>query len=153
MRQLCNNMKYLYSYNPPEIAFHIWVSNYPFSNHPLDRERFYSFVQTIHKYKKQGNRWKKKQYFIKRIRDYGFQQDESELVAKYEEMIVILDFLELDHSPINKKQHLLRGEFADRLSDYIARAVVNDKLCLVDISKDDYDDDSVNKNTFKKQSN
>lgn len=146
-------MKYLYSYNPPEIAFHIWVSNYPFSNHPLDRQRFYSFIQTVHKYKRQGNRWRKKEYFIKRIRDYGFRQNEAELVAKFEEMIAILDFLESDHLPVVRKQHLLRNEFANHLSDYIARAVVNNKLLLLDISKNDYDGGKVNKNTFKKQSN
>lgn len=145
-------MRHLYSYNPPEVAFHIWISNFPFSGHPLDDNRFYSFVFTVHRYKQQGKRWRNKSFFVKKIREYGHRQDESELISKYNEMIVILDFLESNLDPVFRKQSLLlRDEFEYHASNYIGRAVVNNKIVYRDISENDYKNNKVNKKTFYNQ--
>lgn len=147
--KLINYMKYLYTYNPPEVAFHVWVSNFPFSGHPLDDERFYSFILTVHKYKRQGKKWRKRDYFIKRIREYGFRQDESELNEKYEQMILILDFIETKAFPIIRKTPLHKDEFEEYESTFFARAVVKNKLLYRDISEEIYKNNKVKKDTFK----
>lgn len=141
-------MRYTINYKPVEIAFHIWVSNYPFSGHPLDDQRFYSFVSTIHRYSVEGKKWRQQQYFIKRIRQYGYHQDESELIEKYHQMMLILDYLESEHYPIFHKQRSFVSD--DYESSYSARTVVNGEMINISISEDEFNNNKVNLKTFKK---
>ena len=141
-------MKYTINYKPVEVAFHIWVNNYPFSSHPLDDQRFYSFISTVHRYSVEGKKWRQQQYFIKMIRQYGCCQDEEELIEKHRQMILILDYLESEHYPIFHKQRLFASDDCD--SSYSARTVIEGEMVSVNLSKDEFDNNKVNLQTFKK---
>ena len=141
-------MKYLYSYNPPEIAFYIWMTNFPFSGHPLDDERFYSFVLTIHKYKRQGQKWRKREYFIRRIRDFGYCQEEDELNKRFDQLSSLLDFIETKTYPVFRKRSLFNDEFEGTDVKYTARAIINGKLVYKEISDETYKSNKVTKKTF-----
>jgi len=141
-------MRCTINYKPVEVAFHIWVSNYPFSGHPLDDRRFYSFVSTIHRYSVEGRKWRQQEYFIKRIREYGYHQQEDKLIEKYQQMILILDYLESEHYPIFHKERFFESDDFD--SKYSARTVIDRKMINISISKNDFDKDKVNLKSFKK---
>ena len=57
-------MKNIKNINPIEIAFHYFVDDYPESFNPKDRTRFYEFINTLNRYRKDGKKWFGKDYFI-----------------------------------------------------------------------------------------
>ncbi|MDA8326581.1 MAG: hypothetical protein M0033_10230 [Nitrospiraceae bacterium] len=59
-------MGYLYRIRTPvEYSFHVWISNFPDSRHPHDKDRFLAFVKTVCRYDRK--KWKNSNYLEERI--------------------------------------------------------------------------------------
>ena len=102
-------MKNTKNINPIEIAFYSFVTSFPESFHPCDRERFYTFVRTLMKYKKEGNKWFNKKYFIERFSQFMSLDNCEIYYAKFE---TINDYLTLGPTCVNK---VIRHQFSDNV--------------------------------------
>ncbi len=127
--------RYVYNYNPTEIAFSMWVRNFPESDHPLDEMRFYVFVKTCCRYKEDRLKWMRAGYFAKRCKKAGLVDDEKiESKKRFLEMYV--QMLLLDVHPIPRTDFYFEGSGSDYAACY---ADGESKLHFVDISEEEYD--------------
>jgi hypothetical protein len=76
--------------NPTEESFIIWLSNYPESFHPLDMQRFYTFVKNAISY--HSKRWFNKDYFESQIRLHVPMFDDNNINYFYERLLICRDY-------------------------------------------------------------
>ena len=76
--------------NPTEESFIIWLSNYPESFHPLDMQRFYTFVKNAISY--HSKRWFNKCFFESQIRLHVPTFDENNINYFYERLLICRDY-------------------------------------------------------------
>lgn len=127
-------MKNTKSINPVEVAFAKWISQFPNSFHPCDRERFYSFASTIIKYKKDASKWFHKEYFVKRTKPY---LEEENIDIYYKKFLDIVDYFELKPYPINR---IVRYQIDENnKTTYIIEYAINDKLYVKYTDKDSFE--------------
>ena len=132
-------MKYIYNYNPIDITFYQWASESPLSGHPLDDKRFFKFITTVHVYGSKSKQWRKKDYFIKKFKEYNPHCSIEEANELFDKMELILYYLE------SKNDHM-RVKETDILSEdsgCVAYAVVKNKMKKASISKGEYDNRKV----------
>lgn len=76
--------------NPTEESFIIWLSNYPESFHPLDMQRFYTFVKNAISY--HSKRWFNKDFFESQIRLHVPTFSENNIDYYYERLLICRDY-------------------------------------------------------------
>lgn len=76
--------------NPTEESFIIWLSNYPESFHPLDMQRFYTFVKNAISY--HSKRWFNKDFFESQIRLHVPTFDDNNINYFYERLLICRDY-------------------------------------------------------------
>ena len=76
--------------NPTEESFIIWLSNYPESFHPLDMQRFYTFVKNAISY--HSKRWFNKDFFESQIRLHVPTFDDNKINYFYERLLICRDY-------------------------------------------------------------
>lgn len=57
---------------PTEYSFAVWVKNTPFSGHPLDEDRFYSFAKTVLKYN--STNWLDFEFYRNKFKEYKLEK-------------------------------------------------------------------------------
>lgn len=128
-------MAYKYNYNPIEMAFHCWASEFPLSGHPLDERRFFIFIHTLFRYSSKSKKWRSKAYFSKQFKKYVPYCSDEDINRLFQEMNCILYFLESKTGPIRTREL----DFSSSNNDYVAFAVINGKMRKTHISKEVYD--------------
>ena len=76
--------------NPTEESFIIWLSNHPQSIHPLDMQRFYTFVKNAISY--HSKRWFDRNYFESQIKLHIPIFDENKIDYFYERLLICRDY-------------------------------------------------------------
>ncbi len=76
--------------NQTEYAFLVWMDSYPESFHPLDMQRFYSFVKTVVRFR--SKKWQDQEYFKQQILARKPHFAERKIDYFYELMHKCLDF-------------------------------------------------------------
>ena len=84
--------------NPTEESFIIWLSNHPESFHPLDMQRFYTFVKNVISY--HSKRWFNKKYFVSQIKLHVPTFDEDNIDYFYERLLICRDYHESFITPL-----------------------------------------------------
>ena len=139
--------RYIYNYNPVEIAFSVWVRNYPESPHPLDDKRFFEFVWTCCSYKKSRDKWSKDDYFVGRCRKAGLIDEE----CLNKKATFVKDFaymVRLTTRPIKRKT--IRRDY--RGFDYeMCYADKESHLHFVKISKEEYETGGITLSEMKRR--
>lgn len=80
-----------------ELAFEIWIRNYPESFHPLDMKRFYVFVKTVCYYsrKAKGGEWLRE-----KIEKSGSKLSEEDIEFYCDKFIELKEFHKVHAMPI-----------------------------------------------------
>jgi hypothetical protein len=89
---------------PVEYSFHIWMSNHPDSTHWADKERFYTFVKTICRYR--ARKWKDAMYLKKRVLRIQPNFDLEHLDCLQDLFMQLLDY---HNAPPLKTIHIAKG--------------------------------------------
>lgn len=76
--------------NPTEESFIIWLSNHPQSFHPLDMQRFYTFVKNAISY--HSKQWFDRNYFESQIKLHIPMFDENKIDYFYERLLICRDY-------------------------------------------------------------
>ena len=84
--------------NPTEESFVIWLSHYPESLHPLDMQRFYTFVKNVISY--HSKRWFNKKYFASQIKLHVPTFDEDNINYFYDSLLICRDYHESFITPL-----------------------------------------------------
>lgn len=84
--------------NPTEESFIIWLSNYPESFHPLDMQRFYTFVKNAISY--HSKRWFNKSYFESQIKLHVPTFNNDNIDYFYERLLICRDYHESLITPL-----------------------------------------------------
>ena len=140
-------MDFFYNYNPCAIAFYFWVSLSPFGGHNMDLKRFYTFVNTVHHYAKEGKVWRDFDYFLNKVREYGYKHKEEIVRRKFDQMIEILQYLDIQEGFLPKKEKFKNRNQCDEWK-YQARIVYKNNLIVEDISKEEFENNKVSKKSF-----
>lgn len=119
--------------NPVDIAFHIWITNYPESFHHYDVNRFYVYVFTALHYK-EGHNYLCKDYFIKKCKSYGFSNQKD--IDSY--WLRQSHVMEIDKcsGPILFKKSSTIDEQSETTFDQAI--IIDNKMLIVNITKEEY---------------
>ena len=112
--------------NPVEYSFHLWMSAFPDSSHPADKNRFYTFVKTICRYN--AKNWKKSEYVRQKIlrRNPKFDPDRLEYYLRL--LDELIKFCEAE--PIIGGLQFTKVEVKkDHIREFIVK---NDKLHITE---------------------
>lgn len=114
--------------NQTEYAFVVWMDNHPESFHPLDMQRFYTFVQTVARYR--SKKWRNYEYFKHQVVLRRPHFSEEHIDHFFDLMHICLDY----HAarPIDSTTHSGGGY------GYIQVGVKDGKIYEIDITEKEF---------------
>lgn len=130
--------------NPIEWTFNSWAINN--TSHPLDRKKFYEFINTVYRYyKTDGRKWKNKLYFLKQCRKYNINEEEA--IKKYELFNDIMDYKLLKPSSMSKiSRNIFDGK---KEVTYIQSGFYDGEYPEIKITEDEFNKRKIGKKVFK----
>ena len=81
--------------NQTEYAFIVWMSSFPDSFHPLDMQRFYTFVKTVGRYR--SKKWREYEYFKQQVVARKPHFAETNIDYFHDLMLKCLDFYKVPY--------------------------------------------------------
>ena len=84
--------------NPTEESFIIWLSNYPESFHPMDMQRFYTFVKNVLSY--HSKKWFDKSFFEAQIRYHIPTFSDENIDTFYTRLLICRDYRNSSITPL-----------------------------------------------------
>lgn len=140
---------HVYFMNPIDWSFHTWAKDD--NGHPLDDNRFYKFVRTVHHYKKDGSIWRTKEKFSFECSKYNFSEEKIDY--KYDLLIILLDFLEYNEGPFWKTKRYIENRQLKLSDRYIQKMYLEDCVEEIEITKEEFDKRKVGKREFIRRIN